>query len=354
LTVEELQKRVSEARDVVERINAGPLPGDPGSDAAAELLRELTGALLTALHYRDALSARVPLDEELYRASIADAQVIRAYERAAALLERMRGRFPNEARTLFELGIQYYLVGMDTARAGDAGAEVLWLERAASALRQAIAIEPSAEHLQALGEILARQGYFDQAITQLRAALASEPARASAHSDLADALMSAAGDGNLDARVPTSRLDPKAREQRVSATARAALAELREAVRLEPNTPAAYTRMGAIFDILGQAEDALLAFEEAVRHDPGDLEARYTLGTLHLQRHEPERALPELEAAAQLDPTQVPVRVSLAATYALLSRRREAERELDAVDALRPGLPQVAELRAELAKLSKN
>jgi tetratricopeptide (TPR) repeat protein len=354
LTVEELQKRVTEARDVAERIIAGAPPADPRSDAAAELLRELTGGLLTALHYRDALSARVPLDEAIYRASIADAQVIRAYERAATLLERMRGRFPNEARTLFELGIQYYLVGMDTARAGDAGAEVLWLERAASALREAIALEPSAEHLQALGEILARQGYYDQAIAQLRAALATEPARASAHSDLADALMSAAGDGNLDAPIPTSRLDPKAREQRVAETARAALAELREAIRLDPNTPAAYTRMGAIFDVLGQHDDALLAFQEGVRHDPGDIDARYTLGTLYLQRHEPERALPELEAAAQLDPTQVPVRVSLAATYALLSRRREAERELDAVDALRPGLPQVAELRAELAKLSKN
>jgi tetratricopeptide (TPR) repeat protein len=352
LTVEELQLRVTEAREAAERIIAGA-PPDPHSDAAADLLRQLTGGLLTAMHYRDALSVRLPLDEAISRASIADAQVIRAYERAAALLERMRGKFPNEARILFELGIQYYLVGMDTARAGDASAEVLWLERAATALRQAIAIEPSAEHLQALGEILARQGYFNQAIEQLRAAIASEPARASAHSDLADALMSSAGDGNLDAPASTSRLDRAAREQRVAEVSRTALAELREALRLDPNTPAAYTRMGAIFDILGQREDALLAFQEAVRHDPGDAEARYTLGTLYLQRSEPERALPELEAAAQLQPEQVAIRVSLAATYAALKRRREAERELDAVDALRPGLPQVAELRTELARLGK-
>jgi tetratricopeptide (TPR) repeat protein len=352
LTVEELQKRVTEARAAAERIITGA-PPDPRSDASADLLRELTGGLLTAMHYRDALSVRVPLDEALYRASIADAQVIRAYERAASLLERMRGKFPNEARIQFELGIQYYLVGMDTARAGDAGAEMLWLERAAAALRRAIEIEPSAEHLQALGEVLARQGYFDQSIEQLRAAIAADPARASAHSDLADALMSSAGDGNLDALVPTSRLDRAAREQRVTEVTRAALAELREALRLDPNTPAAYTRMGAIFDILGQREDALLAFQEAVRHDPGDAEARYTLGTLYLQRSEPERALLELEAAAQLQPEQVAIRVSLAATYAALQRRREAERELDAVDTLRPGLPQVAELRTELAKLSK-
>jgi tetratricopeptide (TPR) repeat protein len=353
LTVEELQRRVTEARATAERIIAGP-PPDPRSDAAADLLRELTGGLVTALHYRDALSTRVPLDEALYHASIADAQVVRAYERAAALLERMRGKFPGEARTLFELGIQYYLVGMDLARAGDAGAEVLWLERAATALRQAIDIEPSAEHLQALGEILARQGYYDQAIEQLRAAIAQDPARASAHSDLADALMSSAGDANLDARAPVSRLDPAARERRVAEVARAALAELREAVRLDPNVPAAYTRMGAIFDVLGQREDALLAFQEAVRHDPSDPEARYTLGTLYLQRNEPERALLELEAAAQLDPAQVAIRVSLAATYVVLKRRREAERELDAVDEMQPGLPQAAELRTELAKLSKS
>jgi tetratricopeptide (TPR) repeat protein len=353
LTVEELQRRVTEARAAAEKIIAAP-PPDPRSEATADLLRELTGGLVTAMHYRDALSTRVPLDEALYHASIADAQVVRAYERAAALLERMRGRFPGEARTLFELGIQYYLVGMDVARAGDAGAEVLWLERAAGALRQAIEIEPSAEHLQALGEILARQGYYDQSVAQLRAAIALDPARASAHSDLADALMSSASDGNLDASVPVSRLDPAARERHVSEVARAALAELREALRLDPNVPAAYSRMGAIYDVLGQREDALLAFQEAVRHDPSDPEARYTLGTLYLQRNEAERALLELESAAQLDPSQVAIRVSLAATYAVLKRRREAERELDAVDAMRPGLPQVAELRAELAKLSRS
>jgi tetratricopeptide (TPR) repeat protein len=353
LTVDELQKRVTEAREAAERIISGA-PPDPRSDAAADLLRELTGGLLTAMHYRDAQSARVPLDEALYHASIADAQVIRAFERAAALLERMSGKFPNEARIQFELGIQYYLIGMDTARAGDAGAEVLWLERAAAALRQAIAIEPSAEHLQALGEVLARQGYYDQAIERLRAAIASDPGRASAHSDLADALMSSAGDGNLDAPVPMSQLSRAAREERVAEVTRVALAELREALRLDPNTPAAYSRMGAIYDILGQRDDSLLAFQEAVRHDPGDAEARYTLGTIYLQRGEPQRALLELEAAAQLLPQQVAIRVALATAYAALGRRREAERELDSVDELRPGLPQVAELRAEIARIGKS
>ncbi len=350
LTIEELQQRTQEARATAEKITSGP-PPDPNSDTAADLLRELSGALVTAMHYRDALIVRLPLDEALYRASVADAQVIRNYERAAALLERMRSRFPGQARTLFELGIQYYLVALQLTRSEDVSAERLWLERAANAMRQAVDLDPSAEHVQALGEILARQGHYTQAVTRLREAIAKDPGRASAHSDLADALMSEVSGENLDEMTPTAGLTDAEREQRTIAAARAALAELRDAVRLDPNLPAVFTRMGAIYDVLGQRDDALIAFEEAVRHDPNDAEARYTLGTIYLDRREPARALPELEAAARLSPTSPAIRVGLAASYAALERRRDAERELDFVDEIRPGMPQVAEMRARLAHL---
>ncbi len=198
---------------------------------------------------------------------------------------------------------------------------------------------------------MARQGHYTQAVTRLREAIAKDPGRASAHSDLADALMSEVSGENLDEMTPTAGLTDAEREQRTIAAARAALAELRDAVRLDPNLPAVFTRMGAIYDVLGQRDDALIAFEEAVRHDPNDAEARYTLGTIYLDRREPARALPELEAAARLSPTSPAIRVGLAASYAALERRRDAERELDFVDEIRPGMPQVAEMRARLAHL---
>jgi tetratricopeptide (TPR) repeat protein len=347
LTVEELQKRIQEARVTVDQLAATPPQGE---EAAREALRTLTGALTAALHYRDALIARLPLDETLYREGVSEAQTLGSYERAAALLERMRGRFPAQARTTFELGAQYYLMGVSMARAGNVEAERTWLERAASAFRQAAESEPSADYLEMLGEVLARQGHYTQAIARLREAIALEPTRATAHSALADCLMSEASGDNLDELAPGAPLGEAARDQRIAAAARAALAELRETARLDPSVHGLYTRIGAIYDVLHQHEDALVAFQEAVRQEPGDPDAHYALGSVYLQRQEYTLALPELEQAAQLAPFVLSIRINLAACYIALERWRDAERELDFLDEARPGMPQVAELRTIMAK----
>ncbi|MBV8202806.1 MAG: tetratricopeptide repeat protein, partial [Acidobacteria bacterium] len=348
LTIEELHQRVADAHAVADKITAEPPPESSG-EGAEEALRRLTGALAGAMHYRDALIARLPLDEALYRASVADAQVLGSYERAAALLERMRGRFPGQARLDYDLGIQYYLAGEQIGRQGDAEAQQAWFRRATETLRRAAEADPSGEHEQALGEVLARQGHYTQAIAALRRAIGLDPARASAHADLADALMASVSGENLDEPTPPGGTD----ETRIREAARAALAALREAARLDANLHGLYTRMGAIYDVLGQHDDALLAFQEAVRHDPGDAEAHYTLGTLLLSRGDVPRALPELESAAQLAPLTPAIRLNLAAAYLAADRWRDAERQLDTVDRIRPGLPQVAELRSRVARQKK-
>lgn len=352
LTIEELQKRIQEARDTATRI-AETTQVDPQSEEGAEALRQVTGALVTAMHYRDALMTRLPLDESLYRDNVNDAQALRNYERSAAVLERMQGRFPGQAHTSFELGVQYFMASTTSARVGDVEAEHAWLERAERALTQAVEADPSAEHLQGLGEVLGRRGHFTQAVARFRESIERDPSRASAHSDLADALMSEVGGENLDAPAAMTTMSEKDRADLTRAAGRAALAELREAARLDRSLPSIHTRIGAIYDVLGQPEDALLAFQEAVRQDPNDAEARYTVGTLYLSRGQPALAVAELEAAAQLSPLALTVRINLAAAYMALERWRDAERELNFVDETRPGMPQVAELRSRLAQLKR-
>jgi tetratricopeptide (TPR) repeat protein len=349
LTIDELQQRLKEAHDTVEKLAATPAPqGD--SEAAETMLRELTGVLTAALHYHDAVILKLPLDESASEAAVSDAQGIGAYERAAALLERREQRFPGRARTSFDLGVQYYLMAIQVARVGDATAEPVWLDRAARAFQRSIELEPSAERLQALGEVLGHQGHYAQAVARLREAVALDPTHASAHSDLANALMSAVSDENLDETPPISSLPDSERNQRVADAGHAALAELRETVRLDPSIQRVHARMGAIYDILGMPEDALLAFQEAVRHDPGDAEAHFTLGALHLHRKDAMGAVPELEEAVHLAPASANARITLATAYLDLRRWREAEYELREVERLRPNLPQVAELRARLAR----
>ncbi len=342
LTVEELQKRVAEAHETVQRITASP-PPDPRSEEAARALETITGALTAGLHYRDAVTVRLPLDEANYRDAIVDARTLGNHERAAAVIERMGSRFGNETRNRFELGVEQYLVAEQYAQQGAVEAETAWLERAVGTLTAVVTAEPTAEHLQGLGELLARQGHYHQAEARLREGIAADPQRAMLYSDLSDALMGRITGENLDA--PT---EPSADERR--AIAREALGALREAAKLDNTIAGLYARMGAIYDLLGQPEDALIALEEGVRHDPGDGAAHYALGSLLLAREKGAEALPHLETAVQLNPLAVPQRLNLAACYGALERYADAQHELDLVDRLQPGLPQTAELRSIIAR----
>ena len=352
LTIDELHKRIADAHA------AGRAVLESGetqltADAAQEALRSLTGALTLSMHYRDALSVRLPLDESIYRESLDDARTIRADERAAAILERIESRFPGRARTYFELGGEYYLVSTQIGQQGDIAAQRIWQERAVSALQRAIDLEPTAEHLQGLGELLVESGHYSRAIATLRETLVLDPARASAHSDLADALMAAATGEDLDPADELDETSDEAEEQRLRLAGREALAELRAAQQLDPNVPHLLARMGSIYQVLGQPEDALVAFQEAIRHDPQDAQAHYTLGSLYMERNDPQKAVIQLERAAELAPLQLAARIALAACYAVMRRWKDAERELDFVDRVQPGMPQVADLRAQIAKLQK-
>jgi len=63
--------------------------------------------------------------------------------------------------------------------------------------------------------------------------------------------------------------------------------------------------------------------------------------------------VPLLEMASQLDPSSLQYRLALATDYVALERVREAAREIEILDKFAPGLPQVAELKAQLARLKK-
>jgi tetratricopeptide (TPR) repeat protein len=309
-------------------------------------LQTITGALTSSLHYSDALVIRLPLDESVYRAAITDARTLGNHERATAIIERMRGRFADETRLHFEQGIEEYLVAEQYGRQGLTEAHASWLERAIATMREVVATEPTAEHLQGLAELLSRQGHFNQAETYLQEAAVKDPTRALIFSDLADTLMGRITGENLDDPVA---LTPE-EQHRIAGEA---LAALGQAGKLDRHIPGLYTRMGAIYELLHQPDDALISLEEAVRQDPADADAHYTLGAMLMDRKRYEDALSHFITAVQLAPLALQARLSLAACYGILGQRAEANRELDAIDRLQPGLPQVAELRSQLAGQGK-
>lgn len=306
----------------------------------------VTGDLTAGLHYSDALISLLPLDESLSRSALNDARALSAHERAAALLERMAGRFGDDIEVRFELGVEQYLVAEQSAQLGQQEVSATWLGRATATLTAVTTESPSPQRLQGLGELLARQGHYNQAAERLRQGIAMDSSMATLYVDLAEALMGQATDDNLDAPAP---LDEQAR----APVMREALQALRDAARLDASLPRLFTRMGAIYEGLNQHEDAVIAFEEAIRREPDDDLAHYTLGTLFMSRREYDKARPLLEMATQLEPTSLQYRLSLATAYIAMERVREATREIEILDKLAPGQPQVTELKAQLARLKK-
>jgi tetratricopeptide (TPR) repeat protein len=345
LPVEELTKRVDDLRKHAEQ-TAQTAPQDPNSAQTSEILREVTGDLTAGLHYSDALTAKLPLDESVSRGALNDARALSAHERAAAIMERMVGRYGDDIEVRFELGVEQYLVAEQNTQLGQQEVAATWLGRATATLTAVADEAPTAPRLQGLGELLARQGHYNQAEQRLRQGIALDNTVAPLYIDLSEALMGQATDDNLDTpRPPTD-------EER-QPIMRQALEALRDAARIDPSAPRLFTRMGAIYEALHQHEDAIIAFEDAIRREPDDDLARYTLGTLYLSRRDYEKARPLLEMASQLDPTSLQYRLALATDYVALERVREATREIDILDKFAPGLPQVAELKAQLARLKK-
>jgi thioredoxin-like negative regulator of GroEL len=72
-----------------------------------------------------------------------------------------------------------------------------------------------------------------------------------------------------------------------------------------------------------------------------------------MSRREYDRARPLLEMASQLEPGSIQYRLALAACYVAMGHEREASREIAILDKLAPNLPQVTELKTQLARLKK-
>jgi protein O-mannosyl-transferase len=128
-----------------------------------------------------------------------------------------------------------------------------------------------------LGVTLDKQGRYTEAIAEYREALRIDPKNAEAHSDLAN-LLDTAGKTN------------------------AALAEYQEAIRLDPKAVIAHDNFGTFFFELGRLDDAMQQYAEAARLDPKDAHPHYLMGKLLLREGRDSEAIPQFRQAAQFAP----------------------------------------------------
>jgi tetratricopeptide (TPR) repeat protein/mono/diheme cytochrome c family protein len=197
--------------------------------------------------------------------------------------------------------------GEATGRAGDPR---IALQEAA--MRRRIAKYPGdfAAHYN-LGAAFQAEGRLDEAIGEIRTALAIRPDAAAGHTGLGAALLTL---GQPDA----------------------ALAEFERALALRPNDASGHVNLAQALVAQGRLAEAVGHYRDAVRLDPDDAGAQAELGAALQEAGRVDEAILHLREALRIDPDHAIARYNLGQALAGKGLWAEAEAELRKVGDRRP------------------
>ena len=179
-------------------------------------------------------------------------------------------------------------------------------------LRRAVALAPAyADAYYNLGIALAQHGDFAEAIEQYRTVLKLKPSYPNVHFYLAVAL---ANSGQRDEAISHYRQALRADPDNATTHNNLgnlladrglldeAMAEYQEAVRIRPNYTGAYFNLGLAFEDRGDLDEAARQYQEAVQVDPNNANARNNLAVILQRQGQREAAITQFREALRIRP----------------------------------------------------
>lgn len=167
---------------------------------------------------------------------------------------------------------------------------------------------------QLLAQHLVTEGDAKGAVAQYREAVRIDPRLPGAHFELGEAILA-------DSMAEESKQD--------------AQKEFETALALNPGDAKAECQLGALFSLRGDADAALSHYQHAAELAPDDPEAQVGLGKVLLSSGQFEKALEHLLHAVAVDPLDAQAHYRLAQAYRQLGRISEADREVATFKQLR-------------------
>jgi len=164
----------------------------------------------------------------------------------------------------------------------------------------------SARTHQMMAHELARQGNSAEAIANYREALKLQPNLPGLHFELAEMLNSSSA--------------PDAPQQ--------AELEYKAALAINPADEKSECRLGDLAAAKGDTAASREHYERALKLQPNDPEANIGLAKALMAMNQPEKALPLLENAVKLDPTSAVAHFRLSTIYRQMGRAEDAKREI--------------------------
>ena len=208
-----------------------------------------------------------------------------------------------------------------------------WLEEAAKEFRRAIELDPGSAHAREnLGAVLAEQRHYREALVELLAAVELDPETASVHFSLATFLADHGADMAAEGYRAALALDPTFPDAQLNLgltladqqKPEEAIAALGAAVAQAPEDALPRHELALLHMDEDDHRAAIVQLKEVVRLEPERYEGHLDLGICYAEKGFLEEAERCLGRARELAPDDAFVNYSLAALYARWSRPTEA------------------------------
>ncbi len=209
------------------------------------------------------------------------------------------------------------------------------------AVRKTAVVPPAAIEHYLRARLASEAGDHDDAVRELRLAIAASPDDAELAIAAGEELLAAGHveDARSEADRAVLRWPREVRGWRLLGLARQRLGDLvgartafTRAAAADPDDAGSYLLLAEVDVKLGDEAGALAVYRDLVVHVPGSADGHLELGRALLANGEARAATPELERAVSLDPDDIDARVALADAY------QQSNRAGDAQDTLREAL----------------
>ena len=196
----------------------------------------------------------------------------------AMILTRRQIAFWKDGETLFSHAIMvtrdnymaHYFMGNLLAKEGK-------LEQAISEYRTALTIRPNADFGLKFAKFLEEHGRPDEALAEYGKASSADPEFAEAHFKLATAL---------------------SRQGRTSE----AIEQYEQTLRLNPDYPYAENELGFLFSRMGRVDEAIIHYQRAAASQPDSADVHYNLGNAFFRKGRVDEAIAQFKLSVQLNP----------------------------------------------------
>ncbi len=330
LSIEEAQKRRAE-HDA--RISELTQIASPSPEQERGFVEEITWRMIEALHYDDALIAKLPFDRSLCEDAFSRCLSLSLAERSLVYLDRMARRFAEQkGAVLRQIGVEQEGLSEYYWSRGMSERSKHFAQLAEDTVRESLALDDDKAGHVILGKILLQNNHLlDEAESHL------QQAKSLADNDIEKAAI------ELDfGNLAIQRNQPAV-----------AVQHYQQAAQLDPNQQEIWFKIGLVQRVLEQYEGAKQAYERAIEQDPRDFRAYAELANIYMAESNLVKAREVVEQGLRVEPRAAHLHALLAAIYLENGNLRRAEAAFAEAERLNPTLEVVKAVREILDKARK-